>query len=114
MAVRVLFPPLSGFSFLVSVSCSGRGDFQQWNKMEGASALLNHDLEEFWDGEEEHRGSHSRGSILSCGRAKKSKWWVPVCLALPLHALFNTAVVVSYFWVVVVSSHASAEMAQRN
>jgi hypothetical protein len=45
---------LSGISFLVSASHSGRNSFQQWKEMEGDPALLTHDLEEFRDGEEEH------------------------------------------------------------
>lgn len=50
--------------------------------MEGAPALLTYDFEEFWDGEEEHRGSHSRGSAVPRGRVEKNKWCVPVYLTL--------------------------------
>ena len=43
-------------SLLVSVSPPGRNPFQQWEDMEGDTALLPHDPEKFWDGEEEPLG----------------------------------------------------------
>ena len=68
-----------GTSLLVSVSPPGRDHFQQWEDLEGDAALLPHDPEKFWDGEEEHWGPSSRGSPLLGGGVEKNQWWVILC-----------------------------------
>ena len=66
-------------SLLVSVSPPGRNPFQQWEDMEGDAALLPHDPEKFRDGEEEHWGPSSRGSLLPGGGVEKNQWWAILC-----------------------------------
>lgn len=44
--------------------------------MEGDPALLPHDPAGFQDGEEEHGGPCSTGSVLPGGGVEKNRWWV--------------------------------------
>lgn len=49
-----------------------RNPLQQWRDMEANAALLPHDPEELWDGEEKHRGEGPGGSPVPGGGAQKN------------------------------------------
>ena len=53
-----------------------RNHFQQWEDMEGDPALLPSDPAGFRDGEKEHGGPCSTGSVLPGGGVEKNQRWV--------------------------------------
>ena len=72
-----------------SVSPPIRNRIQQRENVEGDPVLLPHDAAEFRDGQEEHRGPCSRGSMLHGGGAAKNQWWVILCSVTLTLAVFS-------------------------